>query len=55
MKENFVLNWLEKGGFGLLTLCHLSKTHMQFMCYKFISNITVKLTLNTKCNKGHNL
>ena len=55
MKENFVLNWLEKGGFGLLTLFHLSKTHMQFMYYKFLSNIIVKLIHSAKCNKSHNL
>ena len=55
MKKNFVFNRLEKGVFDLLTLCHLSKTHMQFMCYNFMSNITVKLMLNTKYNKGHNL
>ena len=49
MKENFVLNWLEKGSFGLLILCHLSKTHMQFMCYKFLSNIIIQLMHNAKC------
>ena len=54
-ERKFFLNWLEKGGFGLLTLCHLSKTHMQFMCYKFQSNIKVKLMHSAKCNKSHNL
>ena len=53
----FLIDW-EDGVFGLLTLCHLSKTCVQVMCYKFLSNITMELTTTrqgTKCNKCQSL
>ena len=42
--KTIVFNWLERGVFGLLSLCHLNNTHMQVTCFIFPSNLTVKLT-----------
>ena len=53
----FLIDW-EDGVFGLLILCHLSKTCVQVMCYKFLSNITTELTSThqgIKCNKYQSL
>ena len=36
------------GVFCLLSLCHLSYTHMQVTCFIFLLNLTVKLTLGCK-------
>ena len=54
----FLIDW-EDGVFGLLTLCHLSKTCIQVMCYKFLSNRSpkpnLKLILSTQTSKRNNV
>jgi len=44
----FVLIYFEKGCFSILTLFHLSKKYVLFICSKILLNITTKITLGCK-------